>query len=333
MRFGLAMLFVALVAVGVGQAAEPMAIEATVKAAIADFEPLWSPTTKSLRGHVIGIDPGGTGGAGPGERLRDDLSLLTAAHLYHFVIAAGGSPVLTRADDSQVLEAEDAAWQRQIALLQRAGCDVCVSIRHGESGPAAVVYQNGKGARAGDAALAKALGATCGVEPSDAGLVNAGFVAALRQTESCDEISACAVTFEYPPGERQAGPALRKACLHNAQRVFEGISQFCTELGADSADTAGPVPVPDYPSARKSNALKRRARAIWPEGTLPPERLDWFCRRFARESITNHSLVYFEVTARARSRGYCPSRSHERAVCGEGAGEGSAGRWRRADSQ
>jgi cell wall-associated NlpC family hydrolase len=39
------------------------------------------------------------------------------------------------------------------------------------------------------------------------------------------------------------------------------------------------------------------ARSIWPEGRLPDERLDWFCQRFAQSALTNHTLVYFDVSA------------------------------------
>jgi cell wall-associated NlpC family hydrolase len=40
----------------------------------------------------------------------------------------------------------------------------------------------------------------------------------------------------------------------------------------------------------------RLARVIWPTGSLPREQTAWFCRRYAEVAITNHSLVYFDVT-------------------------------------
>jgi hypothetical protein len=282
------------------KAAEPPTIETIVKTAVENFEPLWSPPRGRLRGWVIGIDPAGGVGSRPDERLRGDLSLLTAANLYHFVLKSGGTPVLTRADGTRSVGPGRADWEEQIAALRRADCNVCLSISYGASAGTASVRVGTEDGRPDAARLADALRSALDAEPFEPGRQatrERGLVEALRLADGSAELPICEVRFERSLERRTIDAALRKACLDDARRLFAGISQFCAKRPDRDGLPAERAPVPDTPTSKTSTKLSRLARSIWPAGRLPDEQLEWFCRRFAELSITNRSLVYFDVSA------------------------------------
>ncbi|MFH0980464.1 MAG: NlpC/P60 family protein [Planctomycetota bacterium] len=49
--------------------------------------------------------------------------------------------------------------------------------------------------------------------------------------------------------------------------------------------------------ATTSQKIHEHARSLWAEGPLPHDRVDWFCRMFARLAVTNPSLVLFRPSA------------------------------------
>lgn len=281
------------------EAGEPP-VETTVSIAVENFEPLWSPPARELRGWVVGIDPGGVSPSQPRQRLCDDLSLVTAVHLYHLVLAAGGSPVLTRVDDTRAVDPERSAWERRIDVIGRAGCNLCVSIRCDEAAGKVVVRAGAVDPRPDDALLAEALGAALGVEPAGPSKRRSGdasFIEALRQAEGSAGIALCEVRFGFSPEEATVPAPLRKVCFSNARRLYAGISRFCRARAKRADLSAEPSPIPQCPSSSTDDRLKRLGRSIWPRGRLPDEQVDWFCRRFTELSVTNRSLVYLEVSA------------------------------------
>lgn len=300
MKFGLTALSAVLLAGIATEAAGPPPVERAVNTAIGNFKPLWSPPAGQLRGWVIGIDPAEVGGSQPRQHLCDDLSLVTAAYLYHFVLAAGGSPVLTRTDATRAADPARRSWEQRVNVVGQAGCDLCVSIRYDEAGANVVVRPVAAGGRSDDALLADALSAALDVEPADTGKEGSGggLLEALRQSGGPKGIALCEVGFGCPLEDPALGPDLRKAGMHNARRLYAGISRFCTEKAARPGRSSEPSPLPVCPTSGTSERLKRLGRSIWPQGRLPNERLDWFCQSFAQASITNRSLVFFEVSAR-----------------------------------
>ena len=290
MRPVLTTLSALMLAAAVAQAAEPPSVDPTVAAAIENFQPLWSPPKGQLSGWIVGIDPAETHLAPPAGRLCDDLSLITAAHLYHFVRRADGWPVLTRRDDTHVGDADRAG------LLADAGCGLCVSIRYAEVGGKVSTRRGSPNAHPQDAALAGELSAALHFQLAqpDPAATNSGLIEALGQVGGAGGIPFCEVCFGCPPGTSTIEPGLRKVCLDNARRLYEGIGRACTQLQRPAASDK---PVPDPLSSSSGSRLERVARSIWPDGRLPNERIDWFCREFAEQSITNHSLVCFEVSA------------------------------------
>ena len=283
-----------LTAAAAAQPAEPPTIETAVSAAAENFQPLWSPPKGQLQGWVVGIDPAGADLSQLRGPLCDDLSLTTAAHLYHLVRRAGGRPVLTRADGTTV------AHTRRAGTVARARCDLCVSIRYVETGAEVSVRVGPADPRPNDVLLAEALGTALGVEPAERDQRNAAdtrFIQILRQTDGARDIAVCDVLFARSPESSTMGSALRMTCFEHARGLYEGISRFCAETVARPGSPAKPAPTADTLNSRSSGRLMRLVRSIWPEGPLPDERVEWFCRKYADESITNPSLVYFEVEA------------------------------------
>ncbi len=291
MRPVLTTLSALLVAAAVVQAVEPPTVNPTVAAAVKDFRPLWSPPSGQLRGWVVGIDPAVAPVTQSTRRLRDDLSLITSAHLYHFVRQAGGQPVLTRPDQTRAADADRAD------LLADTSCGLCVSIRYAEVGGRVFARRGSPNAHPQDGLLAAELSAALRfqlAQPDQHGPVDSGFIEALGQVDGAGDIPFCEVRFGCPPETSTIEPALRKVCFDNARRLYEGISQACTQLHRPDPSAK---PVPDPLSSSSGSRLERVARSIWPDGRLPNERIDWFCRKFAEESISNHSLVCFAVSA------------------------------------
>lgn len=268
------------------QAAEPPRVEKIVSAAVESFEPLWTPPRGGLEGWKVGIDPAGGGAAPSDARQRDDLSLLTAAHLRHFVLRAGGSPVLTRMDNTRGAAPDRAAPGQRFQIIHQAHADLCISIRYDHTIDG-VAVQCAANPRPDSAALADALHAAlevAGGAPDAGELGDAG-------------LAHCEVRFGCAPGSEVVDLAARKICFENARRLFAGIKRYCESATKRDGSGAGPEPVPDEPDSDDDARPAGVGRSIWPEGPLPAERLDWFCDRFARESITNRTLVIFEVSA------------------------------------
>ncbi len=298
MRPGIITLATVLLALAVGAPAEPPSVETAIAPAVESFEPLWSPPAGELKGWVIGIDPVALSPSHPGARRRDDLSLLTAAHLYQFVRAGGGTPVLTRVDHTHAADPDGLGCQQRVAVVRAAACDLCVSIRHDQASAGGTVRHGAADAHPADARLADALIEALDAEPGDRGSGTTDFIAALHAAEGFADVAACEVRFGCPGREVAVGVASRKACRDNAQRLCMGVIRFCAANRRTAASPAKRSAGTDYSGPRRGSRLADMARSIWPHGRLPAERLEWFCDTFARLSITNRSLVYFEVSAR-----------------------------------
>jgi len=287
-----------LLAGAAAEAAGQPPVETTVNKATESFQRPWSPPRGQLQGWVVGIDPARVGLPPADRRLCDDLSLITGVYLHHFVQAAGGSAVLTEADDATVGEPLQSARRRRIDVVRQAGCNLCVSIRYDEA-DGKVAVRSGPNPGSDDALLAQALGVALGVEPAQPGKQGAGdddFLEALRRADDGGAVAACAVCFECAGRAATIDAALRKSCFDNARRLYVGISRFCEEAKR-AGSPPGPSPAPEIVGSKGSTRAQRLARSIWPQGPLPNEQADWFCQRFAEVSITNRSLVYFEVSA------------------------------------
>lgn len=271
-------------------------VEVPVKSAIENCDPLWSPPKDVLRGWTIAIDPGDAARDARDHR-ETDLGLLTAAHLYHFVKQAGGTAVLTRADESRV--AADSGPASRADAVRRADCDVCVLIRYaaGADGGRARVPLAAPGEN--DVHLAEALQAALGSpakqlapEPTDE-----PFLALVRPAgQSARPVLS---RVDFPAAEPGSAICLndRRACFSNARQLFDGLQRYCSARVRPAADSDGAAPRTGPPLAGLNGNTARLAHAIWPRETLPPESADWFCRRYADAVITDRSLVYFDVGA------------------------------------
>ena len=299
MRVALASCSVILLLAVVGaEAATPPPIEGIVKEAIENFQPLWSPPAGELRGRVIGIDSVLVGPAEVSGQLADDLGLVTAAHLYHLVLKAGGSPVLTRADATLAADVGQPACDRRFEVVRERACNLCVSIRYVVAEGGSGVGVQAVGDRPDDRNLAGALRAALGVDVAGSRSHTNALADELGRIDGTGRIAMGLVDFGFSKDVVVIDAAMRKLCFENARRVYQGVRQHCQQAVSEADGSAEPAPTPSYPISSVSTRVAQRARSIWPDGRLPSERLEWFCRVFTQMSVTNRTLVCMDVSPR-----------------------------------
>ena len=287
-------------------------LERQVADAIGTFEPYWSPLSETTRGWVVALDPA-LGSSGPRTAVAtDELSLLTAGHLYHHVMAAGGTPVLTSADTVFVNVAREGEVERRVRVIREARAALCVSIAY-DSSVENVTVSVANGGSGGDAEsnvrLARGMLAALGQPDAEVVRLNTkGSVLHVLAGGATSVPAACEVRLPCPAGTSLDGRRMRLLSRTHARTLCAGIARFCAERrpASDSPNSSGrtdceharTVPVPDIPTGTMEARLRGVGRLIWPEGSLPDIKLDWFCRMFSRLTITDRSLVYFKVSAR-----------------------------------
>ncbi|MBN2447367.1 MAG: N-acetylmuramoyl-L-alanine amidase, partial [Phycisphaerae bacterium] len=232
------------------------AYEKLVTEAVEGYQDPWMPIDRPLKGLVVGVDAAGGGAIEADRRRLDDLSLLTAEHLYHLLTRAGGKVVMTRTGDYRL--GEDAADATARAdMLRDANCDVCISIRYTndeKSGPITV---------SGSEELAGHLQAA-----SNEKMAAAVVVAASKPY-------ACEVRFALPQDDQRPARECWDTYQANARMLYDGVALYA----ASREDADGKPTDEELPMGHRE--ARRLARAIWPEGNLPAERVDWFCKQFA----------------------------------------------------
>ncbi|MHC4609142.1 MAG: C40 family peptidase [Planctomycetota bacterium] len=287
-----------------------------VQQAIQEFTPCRKPPPRELRGLTVAIDPAGGNAADPEARASHDLSLLTAAHLHQLIALAGGTAVLTRLDDSQRAGSSPSSVGRRIQLVHESGCALCVSIRYAGTAQGATVHAvHGSGAEADQpgACLAECLRSALNADVIELDKCPSGdseFLRAFDAAGAPGSIQVCEVLFGGPHPVSPLAAQSRIRCLENASRLYEGIKRFHIENQStpgrgtvrtrDAPDAREPILLHDVSTAETSAERRRLGRFIWPDGRLPSERVEWFCRMFGRLAVTARSLVYFDVSASVR---------------------------------
>ena len=286
-----------------GVAADPagmISLKAEVSRAIEEFTPFWKPAGHELCGYRIGIDPAGRGESSAESPECADLDLLTAAYLYHHVRSAGGTPILTRAEDPGLAHVPPDDLARRRRIIRENGCHLAVSIRYAGASRTPCVIAGPEGATLASR-LRSALDGEDGAgdQSTENDRRSIAFLAG-RYAGHTSDIPVCAVRFgpgTHGPGT--SGPTW-KLCRGDARALYLGISRFCTqdlrnaasETGQDRDTTADTAAVPCIPPADVDARTRIIARSIWPEGPLPEHKVDWFCRMFERTAVINRSLVH-----------------------------------------
>lgn len=278
-------LMLALPAAG-ASAATDTDVDDAVAQAIASFEPFATPGDKRLRRMTIGVDweP-----AGCAARSACSAQLgQTAGYLYHLLKRRGAQVVLSHAPGDQDSEIAGARSRRQ-SVLDAGKCDVAIFLRCPcprramAKGPS-----NARGSGSDPAAKLQAeLGdawwiAPAGAEPSGAG----------NPTQTKTDAGLLEVFLPERPSAEADWQAARADAL--------ALSNALASLGG-AADDARSAPEGD--ERRHHGRAGRIARDLFPEGTLPAERAQWLCDLVLRLTLTNPSLVYAQVTARADDSG------------------------------
>ena len=276
-------------------------IDDALKTILKDCQPIWMPTDKPLHGWIIGIDPSPAGISTTDQRLADDLSMTTAAHLYHFVKRAGGRAILTRADETLSGSPNDRIMDQQIETLRRVHCDLCISIRYSSTAGKVIIRpvptRSDSNATELSAALVTALDAellandkTITTPPS--------LIDRITKESWAEHIALSEICFIIPAGLTQTDSPARKTCFNNARLLYDALADFCSQNTPRSTTDDRQASIPYYPDTKPRDKDAAFARAIWPAGPLPAEHLNWFCRRYAKTALTNPSLVYFNVTTK-----------------------------------
>ena len=252
---------------------------------IDEYRPPWQPERGDLPRIVVVIDPVGGGAADAEQRARDDLALLTAAHLYHLVLRAGGVPVMTRADDRPMpgLDAGADAALRNICE-QRCG-DLAVRIEFTATGPATFApLAQGEHSQALAAKLAQAAGADAASDPDTS-----------PPSPDALKIPAAGVTLTIPAAPPDS-PEARTYHRDCAKRIYLAIAAFAAAHGnlASHANRPKITPVPLLPDRTAEEELIQTARGIWPDGELTVEQAGWFCGVLRRAALSDRSTIHFE---------------------------------------
>lgn len=288
-RIALLTAFVIAAAVA-APAADPQ-LEAAVNSAIQNFTPLWNPAPNELPGWRFGLDPAWPTAEDAAQRQAADLSLMTAAHLYHHCHRAGSAAVLSRVDDTYAPLADQPNVELRCAALQRDPCDAVIVLRYHAGDPPATVRAIANSPLKDDAALAAALAAALGTSVT----ADDGTLAELRSAGL--NLPLCLVSLAAPAPAPLLGARERNACLANARRLFEGLRAYGHTEQAHALRNADGAAAPDFHGSRVDTYSARIARRLCPDDTLPRDRVAWFCREYAHAAISNQSLVYFDVTA------------------------------------
>ncbi|MCH7813562.1 MAG: C40 family peptidase [Planctomycetes bacterium] len=264
---------------------------AAVQRAIDEFTPLWKPTEPALEGITVGIEtasgPADDGGMGA------EIELVTASYLYHYVLAAGGTPVITRPDLSATAGQVGRSAGDRARLLREEGCDVCVAISYTPAGAKTTPGDSGDAWSNGTNDARRSL----------ADHLQAGLEKRISSIEIARGLRATLVELTLPRSlTRQDGQFWRLAQT-NARALYEGISRYWSEqrqpatpadgLTPEAAKPTTISPVPDTRTSTVDERMRRLGRSIWPVGRLPDEKLEWFCRGFSRSVARTSSMVYF----------------------------------------
>jgi hypothetical protein len=262
----------------------PKPVQIVAQQAIAQFQPLWSPADRQLRGYTIVIHATEANAEQPRSDIANQAALMTAAHLYHFVKSAGGTALLTRSDFSQP--------PREVASPESAGLPrIAIGYELTDDGapPGVAILEDDPAVSRWVSALAQALGAPVELQPQSGSAPEARPAAA-------DHECWCEVRFAIPDDPSVNDVALRKRCLENARSLQQAIQSACLreELRPDS----------DTRTARPAGSrLERLARTAWPDGDLPRESVEWFCRRVLDQTVKPPNIVYTDVSTATDAAG------------------------------
>ncbi|HRX85391.1 MAG TPA: C40 family peptidase [Phycisphaerae bacterium] len=253
-----------------------MDLSADINAAIERFEPSWRPAPDALAERVIAIRPTGGGAGDTAAQAGDDLALQTAAILFHYVQWAGGTPVMTRADDKPERIEVLAPHISADAIVVLTG--TCTATEPGANGsvPARTVIRG------------------CGP------LVQA-IRRAFELSESADADMSAAdarrveIELHIAPGNQPDSATLPRTL---ARRICTGLIDHAQALPAQPAGDAGKAhgstaPVPRFFDRSDEAQITATAQRIWPDGDLPMERAAWFCDMWCSVALSDQGFVYF----------------------------------------
>ncbi|NOX59222.1 MAG: hypothetical protein GXP29_10240, partial [Planctomycetes bacterium] len=274
-----------------------------VAAAIGSFAPFWAPPKHSLSGVTIVIHPVGGGATSSPQRTCDDNSLLTASFLRHFIKQAGGSAIVTRLGDGpSVFDQADSISPLEFARDADRAAYISIGFDR-DSKQTVVRFETADASTKTADRFRQFLTST--MEPDG---INVEKVSDLRnrlvkEAGAASDLAAvaqsvCQVVFVCPERGNRREQRDRMHCRKLARSLCEGFIQSfegsVTQSGADQSV----VDVVGLDRARGT------ARKLWPQGDLPPDKLNWFIELYTALSGSSGSFTYFDISIEKVGEGY-----------------------------
>ncbi len=256
-----------------------------------------SRTFKSLRlskkhdlaGLTVGVYVAGGGSAIPAQRPYDDMATLTAGYMYHTIRKAGGTPLLTRADDRPFRYQGKGTEADRNRLFEDYGCRLFVSFKYekctGQSAIAITTPENDSASKV----LAENISSF---------LIGHYLASEATALQPDTKPVTCEITFQYDP-DKNINQKDRLTARKNAIAICRGIKRFYSKYSESVKDVNQEAKAKNTPFTRRggqSKKIRDLARVICPEGKLTTDRVEWFCNIFPRLAITNPSLTLLEPT-------------------------------------
>ncbi len=271
---------------------------------IESFEPFWKPPVHSLRGVTVVIDPIGGSADSASARTCEDNNVLTASYLWHFVRKAGGKAIVGRLGDGPAdldqsgsvtpLEfARDPARTAYLAIQFDRSIEKG-TIHFADSNPSG----DGQNALAQSLIDASAFREVASVQ-SDSIRVELTKGPNMISQFAAMTPSVCKIVLPCPERGNRREQRDRAVCRKTAQQLCEGLIRSFAQVVEKPESKPQSDSLPDGFDRVGASRARSAARRIWPGGSLPVEKVDWFVGMYKRVALPNSTLCYFNVSAKS----------------------------------
>lgn len=260
------------------------ALTRDLSALIESYQLPWMPEGKPLNGVRIALDASGGGQAAGDQRAADDLSLLVMHHLYHLISDAGAKVTLTRKGDHPFSVAGDADLRARVNHVLARKPQIVLDI-HGQCGTAALELAGSPDPIGQD--LSNTL-----IKTTEAQLMSK-LPSGMATEMQAAKVPVVTVLLTQPCNNA-AWTSKPEIFRDPAKQIYDALLRISEEhkLVAAALEL----------TRDQREAISRRS-SVWPmDDPLPLERADWFCREFARRSVSTRSLTLFEPRAEIDER-------------------------------
>ena len=281
-------------------------MDATVAKAIEQFKPFWKPPVGTLKGVTVVIDPVGGNAASAPERTCEDNNVLTASYLWHFIRKSGGKAIIGRLGDGPT-DLDQSGSVSPLEFARDPKRTAYISIQFDREAKTAHYRIAVEDASATYNALSQSLiesGSQVVEERSPslrAELTNGS--SAINQFAALTP-SVCKVVFPCPERGNRREQRDRIVCRKAAQDLCLGLIRSFEKMVEKPDAQSKAESLPEGFDRVGASRARRAARHIWPNGTLPHDKIEWFVGMYQRIAMPNQNLCYFNVSIKRNEHGY-----------------------------